>query len=350
MQDNRRSKKCGGETGGGIGLKRNGSAVKSFEDVDSVLTSKKNLCYVEHKGKFLKKCPGTPGYFCCNYYTLNVQTNCNFDCQYCILQAYINSNQLNIYTNIDNALQEIEEFLKARPGKFYRIGTGELTDSLSLDDKTNISAILIPFFIKQKNAVLELKTKSDNISNLLKFTPNGNIVVSWSLNPQNAINLYEQRTAPLKRRLESAKECAKNGYRIGLHLDPLIFYNGWEKDYHKLLVNIFEYISPKDIAWISAAGFRYTPNLENVIRKRFPNTKIFLGEMILCPDGKYRYIRPIRVNMYRKIISWLQAYDKNMPIYFCMESPTVWKNVFGKSPLEIDNLKGIFGNFVKPGL
>lgn len=311
--------------------------------IDSVIQGKLNICYTNHKGRFLKKCPGTPGYLCCNYYILNVQTNCNYDCHYCILQGYINNNRLNIYINMDTALEETESFLNANPDNFYRIGTGELTDSLSLDNMTNTNDMLIPFFIKQKNALLELKTKSNNIKSLLKYEPNGKIVVSWSLNPQKIIEVYETGTASLTKRLESARECAKNGYQIGLHLDPVILYPEWENDYHNLIIEVFKYIEPKDIIWISIAGFRYTSALKNIIQKRFPRTRLFLGEMIRCTDGKYRYIRPIRAVVYRKITGWIQQYNKDIPIYFCMESPAIWQDVFGKLPSEIPNLNTIFG-------
>lgn len=309
---------------------------------DQIAMSKKNICYLPFKGRFLKKCPGTPEYLCCNYYVLNIQTNCNYDCQYCILQGYINNPRLNIYTNIDTALKEVEELLNTHPSNFYRIGTGELTDSLSLDHLTNTSSILIPFFMRQKNALLELKTKSKNIKNLLKFQPNGNIVVSWSLNPQKIIDEYETKTASLLERLESARQCSKSGYKIGFHLDPVILYPDWEDGYKNLIEQIFRYVEPKAIVWISIAGFRYTPRLKNIIQNRFPKTRLFLEEFVRCRDGKYRYIRPIRVMVYKKIINWIKNYSNDIPIYFCMESPTVWMDVFGKLPNQISNLKKIF--------
>lgn len=343
MQKPRRIKTLGTNTDRDLRETGNKRTPKSFENIDTISRGKENLCRTEHKGKFLKKCPGTPGYLCCNYYTLNLQTNCNYDCQYCILQAYINNNSINVYTNINTALEEVSNFLETHPDNFYRIGTGELTDSLSLDDIINTTLTLVPFFLKQKNALLELKTKSNNIANLLKFKPNGNIVISWSLNPQKIIDEYEAGAAPLIKRLESAKKCSNAGYKIGFHLDPVILYTSREKDYHKLVTEIFNYVHAENIAWMSIAGLRYMQNLKNTITRRFPDTKLFLGEMIRCPDGKYRYIRPIRVNAYKKIVGWIQQYGKDIPIYFCMESPEVWNDVFGKLPEQIENLKGIFG-------
>jgi len=258
------------------------------------------------------------------------------------LQAYLNNNRLDIYTNIDEALKEVKNFLSKHPKKYYRIGTGELTDSLSIDNITDGSLTLIPFFMRQKNALLELKTKSNKIKNLFKFAPKGNIVIAWSLNPQKIIKEYETGSVSLEERLKSAKKCSKLGYKIAFHLDPIIPTTTWEKDYHNLIERIFQHIKPENIAWISVACFRYTQNLKNIILQRFPNTKLFSGEMVRCEDGKYRYIRPIRVTIYRKIVNQLKRHGKNIPIYFCMESPSVWLDVFGKLPHQIKNLKGIF--------
>lgn len=346
MQKTGRPKKCGAETGRDCGLSGIERNTKDIESVDNVGLGKKNISYTRHKGRFLKRCPGTPGYLCCNYYILNIQTNCNYDCQYCILQSYINNNRLNIFSNISDALKETEDFLNANPDNFYRIGTGELTDSLSLDHLTNSSLVLVPFFMKQKNAMLELKTKSGNIKNLLQFKPSGNIVISWSLNPQIIIDEYEYGTASLKDRLAAAKECSRHGYKIGFHLDPVILYPKCEKGYSDLITDIFKHVKPEDVVWISIAGFRYTMNLKNVILKRFPKTRLFLGETVRCEDGKYRYVRPIRINIYRKITGWIKYFGAEIPVYFCMESPAVWNDVFGRLPAETKTLKGIFGECV----
>lgn len=297
-----------------------------------------------YKGNFLKRCPGTPKYLCCNYYVLNIQTNCNFDCHYCILQDYLNKDPLITYTNIQDALNQVKITLDNNPNKFYRIGTGELTDSLSIDHITNSSLTLIPFFNKCKNALLELKTKSNNINNLLKLKPEGNIVIAWSLNPQHIIDTFENKTASLSQRLEAVKQCSNKGYKIAFHFDPVILYPNWEKDYHALVKSINKFVPPENIVWISVAGLRYSAPLKKLVLERFPKTNLFNGEMIKALDGKYRYIRPLRVDMYKKMIQWIKELNNNIPIYFCMESSTVWNDVFGKQPEEIQNLKGIFGD------
>jgi spore photoproduct lyase len=54
--------------------------------------------------------------------------------------------------------------------------------------------------------------------------------------------------------------------------------------------------------------------------------------MIKGLDGKMRYPRPLRVMMYQKIVDALQKAGSNIFLYFCMEPPWVWKQVFGKYP------------------
>ena len=55
-------------------------------------------------------------------------------------------------------------------------------------------------------------------------------------------------------------------------------------------------------------------------------------EFILAADGKMRYLRPIRVEMYTHMLETIRRFDPDPPVYFCMESPRVWKEVFGFDP------------------
>ena len=96
---------------------------KSLEEVEKFENAKKTLFFTENKGTFLKKCPGSRGVVCCNYYTINSVTGCPFDCSYCILQHYINNNPfISVFLNRDKVIGEMEEFLKTN--NYLRVGTG----------------------------------------------------------------------------------------------------------------------------------------------------------------------------------------------------------------------------------
>ncbi|MBK9038750.1 MAG: hypothetical protein IPL83_06240 [Bdellovibrionales bacterium] len=138
----------------------------------------------EFKGRFFKRCPGAkPGLACCNYFVLNLGLQCDMNCTYCYLQSYINTPVLSVYSNIEQSIAELEDFAKVQAEAKIRIGTGETTDSLSLDDLTLYSRKLINFFRSVPNWRLELKTKSNKVDQFLDLEHEKNIIVSWSLNP-----------------------------------------------------------------------------------------------------------------------------------------------------------------------
>ena len=109
--------------------------------------SKKILFLKEFKGSFFKRCPGArPKLMCCNYFVLNLGQHCEMDCSYCYLQSFINFPAVIIYTNIEKALRELDELQKTHYKTYTRIGTGEQTDSLSLDDISLYSRKLVEYF------------------------------------------------------------------------------------------------------------------------------------------------------------------------------------------------------------
>jgi len=309
---------------------------------NNIFDSKKTLLLTEQRGNYIKRCPGTKRYLCCNYYFLNFSTNCPLECSYCILQTYINNPILTLFVNLDKLSHDLDNLLKNQHHRFFRIGTGELTDSMALDDITSYSKSIIPLFEKYDNALLELKTKTENIDDLPKLKHNNKIVTSWSLNPDKIIKKEEMKTSSLKERLDAAQKCQKKGYKIGFHFDPIINYPSWEEDYREVIEKMSVRIDPKNIIWISLGGLRFNPPLKSIVKERFPKTEIFLGELIPCSDGKMRYLKPIRVEMYKKMVKWIKRNCPNVFIYFCMESKDVWAKVFGWSPKNNKGLENLF--------
>jgi len=227
------------------------------------------------------------------------------------------------------------------------LGTGELSDSLALDPIFPLSGVLVPFFAERENVILELKTKSAEVDQLLDLKHRGKTVISWSLNPTPLIEGEEMRTAPLGKRIDSARRCQEKGYPLGFHFDPMIYYDGWEEGYQEVIHSLFNRIDPKGVIWISLGGFRYPPQLKAIVEERFPKTRIFLGELFPGRDAKFRYLKDIRVEMYQKMVGWLREVDPNLFIYLCMESKEVWEKVFGWAPENSHHLNQLFEDRLK---
>src|SRR5258706_509210 len=138
--------------------------------------AKRRLLLARHRGEFLKKCPGSDGQVCCNYFVINFASNCSMDCSYCYLQEYLADNPaLKVFGNVDDLIAEADAMLGRHRKFFFRIGTGEITDSLALDPYIGFSAEVVPFFAEQPNVLLELKTKSDCVDGLLGLDPDGKL-------------------------------------------------------------------------------------------------------------------------------------------------------------------------------
>jgi spore photoproduct lyase len=307
--------------------------VENANSADPFGTAKKTLFLTRHKGEFLKKCPGSEGQVCCNYFVINFASNCPMDCSYCYLQEYLAQNPaLKVFSNVDDLLLEAEDLLAKHRRTFFRIGTGEITDSLALDPYIGFAGEVVPFFSEQPNALLELKTKSDCVDGLLSLDPKDRVVVSWSMNPQRVIDLDEHRTASLEERLRAARHCQDAGYRLGFHFDPMVEYPRWEQDYEEMVDQIFAAIDRRRVAWLSMGVLRNTPVLKRTMRGRFPGSALLTGEQVLCPDGKLRYFQPLRVQMYRQMLGWIRRAAPTAKVYLCMESKEVWRQVFGYAP------------------
>jgi spore photoproduct lyase len=309
------------------------SASALFASGDPLGEGKKRLFLIRHKGDFLKKCPGSEGQVCCNYFVINFASNCPMECSYCYLQEYLAENPaLKVFSNVDDLLGEADQLLSKHRRFFFRIGTGEITDSLALDPYIGFCAEVVPFFADQPNVLLELKTKSDRVEGLLDLDPKGRVVVSWSMNPQKVIDQDEKYTASFEERLTAARRCQAAGYKLGFHFDPMVEYLGWEEDYRDMVEKIFAAVDHRRVAFISMGVLRNTPGLKRIMRERFPSSNLLSGEQILCLDRKMRYFQPLRVGMYRKMLRWIRSASPTVFVYLCMESKEVWEQVFGFAP------------------
>lgn len=300
---------------------------------DPVGEGKKNLFITRQHGAFVKPCPCTPDYLGCNYTIINLDLNCPLDCSYCILQDYLTNPMVTIHVNTDRLWAQLDEFLMKKRGKYFRIGTGELGDSLALDPITGHSRALIAYFRKKTNALLELKTKTTNIKNIMDTDPAENVVIAWSLNAKK-IAQQEERGAPtVEARIEAARIIVKKGYRVAFHFDPIIRFPGWIDGYAEIVEELFSKIPSFRMAWISLGSLRFPPQLKPIIQQRFPESDILYEEFVRGSDGKLRYFKPLRTELYRKIVSLIeQNKSTKVPVYFCMESGEIWRSVLKNEP------------------
>ncbi len=305
--------------------------------------SKRQIHLTDFKGQFFKKCPGFhKGMACCNYFVLNLGFQCDMDCSYCYLQSFINSNYLTVYTNIDDAFDELAsmEHLHDQP---VRVGTGEVIDSLSMDPITLYSRKLIDFFKNYPKWNLEFKTKSDQVDQFLDCDHAGNVIVSWSINPPEVIEKEEHGTARFEQRLLAAEKCRDKGFKISFHIDPMIWHPDWEKSYGFLVDEICCRFQPREIPVMSVGALRFQPEQKNIMRERFTmDSYVNRAETFRGPDGKLRYDYELRKKMFDFVLSRFKDNNPMWKIFMCMETPETWVDTFGHTPYHEKPIQELF--------
>jgi len=300
---------------------------------DPIGKGKRLLFLTRQKGAFVKPCPCTPRYIGCNYFIINSVLNCPLDCSYCILQLYLGASPLTVHVNLEDLWRDLDRFIGRREGRFLRLGTGELSDSLALEHILQTAGDYIAYFRRRPQAFFEFKTKTARVEALLRRRPAENVVVSWSLNSERIAAAEERGAPPVAERLEAARAVAARGFPVGFHFDPLIFYPGWEEDYGPVIEKMLQAVPARSIRWISLGSLRFPRALKQVIEKRFPASPIICGELIRGRDGKLRYFKLVRLALYRKIADFIKGFGGGrVPVYFCMEDAEVWEKGLGRKP------------------
>jgi hypothetical protein len=146
-------------------------------DEDDYQAGKRVLVLRNARGHQFKTCPGAQTkegarrLVCCNYYVLNFLSGCPFACTYCYLGSYLNQFAMALQVNLEEPLAELFALFAAHPQQFFRVGTGEIADSLALPASLPVNRFLVETFANHDNVLLELKTKSAAVDGLLQLEP-----------------------------------------------------------------------------------------------------------------------------------------------------------------------------------
>lgn len=233
-----------------------------------------SLILAEKNNKFILKAPygtGTEH----NFYFSHM-LNCVFDCRYCFLQGMFRSAHYLLYVNYEQFEEEILKTLDTLPkDSSVTFFSGYDCDSLALDHITLFTKHFLCFFSHIPQAYLELRTKSACIRSLKNHPPLKNIIVAFSLNPEIIIQNFEHKTPSLKKRLETIDILQKQGWKIGIRLDPLIYFQDFKKHYSALYHLLANQLNYGQLHSITLGQLRFPHGVYKNIRNLYPKEKLF---------------------------------------------------------------------------
>ncbi|HQQ18688.1 MAG TPA: hypothetical protein PK520_01230 [Exilispira sp.] len=321
----------------------NNNPQNSDDPVNPLISGKKyTLLLQRNPGIYIKKCPGTPNYICCNYFITSFYQNCSLNCTYCFLKFYLKNDFLIIYYDIDRFFDELSQNKSIK-----RLGSGELADSLLFDPITEYSKILLQKMKNYPSTIFEFKTKTTNIDVFLDSKPLDNIVIGFSLNPYNISKIFEKDSIAPANRIEAAKLLIEKGWKVSFHFDPIILLKTDDgkilnTDNYKSLFETISTLPSENIAWVSIGTLRYHQDLIDKLRASRDSRILLKNEIIYGLDGKVRYFYKDREKIYMELLNIYKRTNANFPLYFCMESERIYLNTFGQMPWHIDKLKESF--------
>ena len=306
---------------------------KYFGKVKKPYLHKRNTLYLyigENRGTLVKSAPPAYGLGenSQHYYFIHAY-NCIYECEYCYLQSYFHSPDIVLYTNHIDIIQSMEKIIqtktidlkKSRGDQTIWFHAGEFSDSLAMYHLTRELKYYIPFLEKYPNVKIEFRTKSANAKYLLELNPPKNLIVSFSMSTSYNQKKYEHNTSSIATRLNTIKKLASRNFTIGLHFDPIIYYQNFEEDYYQLFHKIKSILpNQENIECISLGTVRFTKDLYRDVQKNYPDSNLTDANFTVGFDNKIRYNKPIRYHILRKLNAQLN--DLLYPsekIYWCME-------------------------------
>ena len=263
---------------------------------------------------------------CCNLKTIDAVKNCAFGCSYCTIQTFY-GDRVAVDPDLGAKLRRLE----LEPGRFYHVGTGQSSDSLVWGNRGGILDHLREFAAEHPDVLLELKTKSANVSWFLQpgreLPPN--LVCSWSLNTPPVVAHEEHFTASLEQRLRAARRVADRGVKVAFHFHPMVHYAGWEQDYPALAGRLMEQFDTAEVLFVSFGSVTFIKPVIKQIRRRGEPTRILQTRLVKDPHGKLTYPDELKVEMFSAMYRALAPWRGRVFMYLCMEKPAIWERAFG---------------------
>ncbi len=202
--------------------------------------------------------------------------NCIYDCRYCFLQGMYRSAHCVLFVNFEDFADSIRQSIAEGGGKqvFY---SGYDCDSLALEPVSRFAEFFVPFFAQHPHAVLELRTKSTQISSLLQMAPSPNCIIAMSFTTEAVAKRWEQDVPSIEKRLAALARLQEAGWPVALRFEPLL-PDADPNAHEKLFDLAFTRLDPGRLHSVSTGLFRMPTDFFRNTLKLYPDEPLFARE------------------------------------------------------------------------
>ena len=211
-----------------------------------------------------------------NYYFSHM-LNCIYDCRYCFLQGMYRSAHYVVFVNYERFFDGMAAKLKNHRGENVWFFSGYDCDSLALEPVTGFVRELLDWLREHPRAQVELRTKSTQVRSLFETVPLPNVVIAYSLTPDQTAATLEHKAPSVEKRLAALAELAERGWNVGLRFDPVLYESRYQSLYQRLFEDVFDRVPQNSIHSVTLGPFRMPkPYFRNVTRL-YPDEALFAG-------------------------------------------------------------------------
>jgi len=193
--------------------------------------------------------------------------NCIYDCDYCYLQGMYPSGTVVVFVNLEDYFAELDTLLAKHPVYLCCSYDSDLT---ALSGILPHAKAFCRYASEHPDLRLELRTKSAALPFIKQLPAAQNIIMAFTLSPQEIISRYEHFTPSLRARLATAKEAARKGFSLRLCFDPILDVPDAELLYSTLVEQMFEVLTSEEITDVSLGVFRLSKDYLKQLKKAKP--------------------------------------------------------------------------------
>lgn len=222
------------------------------------------------------------------HYQLPLISGCSGQCKYCYLNTNLSERPfIKVNVNIDDILDQAQKYIDERKPDITIFEGAATSDPIPVEPYTNSLKTAIEFFAHNDFARFRFVTKFSDVDTLLDIDHNGKTEIRFTMNTDRVIKEHEEKTASYNKRLEAARKVMAAGYPTGFIIAPVFLYDGWQEEYHDLLMKIHEN-EPEVMnhnLMFEVITHRYTTRAKNVINEIFPDNTLPMED----EERKYKY-------------------------------------------------------------
>ncbi|MBE3582051.1 MAG: spore photoproduct lyase [Thermoanaerobacteraceae bacterium] len=220
------------------------------------------------------------------HYQLPLVSGCPGLCEYCYLNTNLGRRPfVKVYVNLEDIFHQARQYVRQRRPQTTIFEGAATSDPVAVEGWTGSLKNAVQFFAGLKDAYFRFVTKYTDVEGLLGIEHRGKTEIRFSLNSDYIVETFEKAAPRIDSRLKAARKVWEAGYPLGFLIGPIFAFEGWRREYERLLAAIRDYL-PEDATFtFELITHRFTSRAKKIIQEAYPGTEVPMDER----ERRFRY-------------------------------------------------------------